>query len=113
MKLWVDDIRLPPDETWVWARNARDAKNIIHGGFVDEISLDHDAGGGPDFDTVANFIEAMAQCGSIIRMEWHIHSANPVGAAKMKATMESADRYWTKHSERIMELLNIMEQFDD
>lgn len=42
MKLWLDDERLPPDDTWVWAKTAPDAIEHLKSGVVVEVSLDHD-----------------------------------------------------------------------
>jgi hypothetical protein len=43
-KLWHDDIRRPPDESWRWARTNKDAIRILLEGEVTEASLDHDLG---------------------------------------------------------------------
>ena len=43
-KLWHDDVRRPPDETWLWARTNEEAIKILRVGGVTEISLDHDLG---------------------------------------------------------------------
>lgn len=48
MKLWVDDLRPPPDDTWVWSKtsqNAIDTLMLAGLGEITEISLDHDLGG--------------------------------------------------------------------
>lgn len=44
MKLYVDDIRNAPDETWTVARSVDSAISFISqfGAEIDEISLDHD-----------------------------------------------------------------------
>lgn len=46
MKLWVDDLRNPPDSTWTVARTSRDAIEVLSA--VDPppevMSLDHDLG---------------------------------------------------------------------
>lgn len=44
-KLWLDDIRKPPEGFWVWARTIEDAKMIVLASdtFM-EMSLDHDMG---------------------------------------------------------------------
>lgn len=46
MRLWLDDIRRPPDEDWVWARTVEQAVDAV--GFAGEkithMSLDHDLG---------------------------------------------------------------------
>lgn len=49
MKLWHDDIRRPPDDTWTWARTNREAiwlmlDSINEGRPFQIISLDHDLG---------------------------------------------------------------------
>lgn len=49
MKLWHDDVRRPPDSTWVWARTNDEAKALLLGavGSCDPCaaaSLDHDLG---------------------------------------------------------------------
>jgi hypothetical protein len=43
-KLWHDDIRRPPDESWQWARTNEKAIEILRHGDVTEVSLDHDLG---------------------------------------------------------------------
>lgn len=54
MKLWVDDIRPAPDDTWVWARTNDVARSILTiarnsagtevENLMTEVSLDHDMG---------------------------------------------------------------------
>lgn len=44
MKLWMDDVRAPPDNTWQWARTLARAQEILSSGDVVECSLDHDLG---------------------------------------------------------------------
>jgi hypothetical protein len=43
-KVWHDDIRRPPDDSWRWARTNDEAMEILRAGRVTEISLDHDLG---------------------------------------------------------------------
>lgn len=67
MKLWLDDERPPPDDTWTWVKNAGQfvqslmrlklsydaAGNIAGGEYTDKyeiISFDHDLGKCPNFD---------------------------------------------------------------
>lgn len=52
MKLWVDDLRTPPDDTWVWAKDAQTAISHLYMAGVpavmehlEEVSLDNDLGG--------------------------------------------------------------------
>ena len=50
MYLWVDDIRTPPSDRWIWAKSVKEAKaaiNCYECNMTDEciyINLDHDAG---------------------------------------------------------------------
>jgi hypothetical protein len=41
-RLWLDDVRRPPSEGWVWARSVADALEILETGTVVEASLDND-----------------------------------------------------------------------
>jgi hypothetical protein len=43
-RLWHDDIRRPPDDSWRWARTNAEAMEILRAGGVTEISIDHDLG---------------------------------------------------------------------
>jgi len=43
-KLWHDDVRRPPDESWLWARTNDEAIEFLRAGGVTEVSLDHDLG---------------------------------------------------------------------
>lgn len=43
-KLWHDDIRYPPDDTWFWARTNREAVRYLLLANCQEASLDHDLG---------------------------------------------------------------------
>lgn len=43
-KLWLDDIRRPPDSSWLWARTLEDAKLAMKTCEIKEASLDHDLG---------------------------------------------------------------------
>lgn len=48
MKVWLDDVR-PTPNGWVLARNVEDAKTLLAGGGVSNLSLGYDLGGeGPD-----------------------------------------------------------------
>jgi len=98
MKIYVDDERKPP-RGWTHTDNAKDTKTILCSGIrVTDISLDHDLG---DYETYGNgydiivWIEEMA-----FREQWdrvpdniHIHTANPVGEAKMRAALENIERF--------------------
>jgi len=89
MKVWLDDLRLPPDETWVWVRRAVEAKMWIASGSVSEISLDNDLG--KDQEEGYRVLEWLEEAlhgrwGPKIKLKIpkiYIHTANPVAAKRM------------------------------
>lgn len=89
IKIWVDDIRIPPSE-YIWTKTVQqtimmieeaDSKKIK----IDEISLDHDAGdfGPPDYIKILDWLEATGRNYPI-----RIHSMNVVGKMNMRAIIE-------------------------
>jgi hypothetical protein len=98
IKLWHDDIRRPPDDTWTWARTNKEALDYLYHGNVVECSLDHDLGlhdidpDIPDADTYFagvwseedgySLVEAMI-AENLVPPKVTIHSWNPPGAARM------------------------------
>lgn len=109
MKFWIDDVRPPPDDSWVWIKTLQEAAYKIGLAFgesvakfgwpppciekIEEISLDHDLGGDDTTMWVARKIEEFATYG-VKPPIWHVHSANPVGRANLEAALQSADRLW-------------------
>lgn len=97
MRVWHDDIRLPPDESWEWARTNDEAIELLLHNDVEEISLDHDLGlhqhdpYAPDADLQAGWD---TENDGYVLVKWMvlndhvpplvtIHSWNPVGARRM------------------------------
>lgn len=101
IKIWLDDMRLPPDG-WVWAKTADEAIRLLKAGDVEEISLDHDLGhshyNGFEEEktgyTVAKFIEEGAVNGTLPEMDCYIHTQNVVGRENIKAALRSAYVAW-------------------
>lgn len=104
VKLWHDDIRRPPDDSWVWARTNDDAKLVFSAREVTECSLDHDLGlhdhdpDVPDADIQIGWDEENDGLGLVKWMVENnrvppivtIHSHNPDGAKRMaQAIVES------------------------
>jgi hypothetical protein len=83
MKLWHDDIREAPDDTWTVARTNEAALLLLRTGEVTEASLDHDLGFAEDGRELAT---AMAGQG-LIPPVVNIHSWNPSGAEHMALTL--------------------------
>ncbi len=97
MRLWVDDERPAPDDTWTWARSDADAYDAWCSNEISELSLDHDLGDGGDTRRLAMSILGMAQAGQREPPRWFVHSANPIGNEYLTGTLERADRYWRRH----------------
>ena len=103
IKLWLDDVRPMPPEYTYWAMTASGAIKRLVTGMVTDISLDHDLGEplwlvGTGYQ-VAMWIEEAAFLGKITKLNWKVHSANPVGSEKITQALKNADRFWeTKKS---------------
>jgi len=94
MRLWIDDVREPPDpERWVWAKTSEEALAILRNGNVEFISFDFDLGGRDTAYPIAEWVEARASDG-IQPPGWAIHSQNPVGRINLRVALESAERLW-------------------
>lgn len=105
MKLWVDDLRDAPDDSWTVARKVEPATNIICNMKLEEISLDHDIENRPDdetfcplafviglrYQTVQEMSDFITGFGPRVQAvpKITIHSINPVGAKRMQAILSS------------------------
>lgn len=89
LKLWLDDIRNPPDDTWVWVKNAKDALELFRTGPVSIASFDFNLGGAPsrDYDWLApnggQLLQAMAAENLGPEEELQIHTDNERAANQM------------------------------
>jgi hypothetical protein len=101
MKLWLDDLREPPDESWTWMKNSADALEFLEDneGKITEVSLDHDLGGDDTARPVAAYIEWAAAFKRMGRIKWAVHSSNPPGRDALKKTLEAAEKFWKMHEE--------------
>lgn len=75
MKLWIDDVRVPP-ENWAWAMTSIDAIAALDQLDIDEVSFDHDLGGSDTTRVVVLWLCEHTDRWPKIN---HVHSANPVG----------------------------------
>lgn len=85
LKLWVDDIRTPPDRTWTWTKSSQDTirtltnqKIMFARGWIEKpevMSLDHDLGG----DDTTRYVVLWMCNHDFWPNEVRVHSANPVG----------------------------------
>lgn len=108
MKLWIDDVRQPPDESWTWVKSVDEAKiyytqctrpyhNVYVTPAITEISLDHDAGDyasmGGDYIRFLDWLEKKAIIKNYqIDTLFTIHSRNPVGKCNMENIIRK--NYW-------------------
>lgn len=96
MKLWIDDMRKPPSNEWIWVQSTAQAIGSIH--MYDRqhhddtiiIDLDHDAGEffryGGDYIEILKWLErqGIVDTGYF----FHIHSMNPVDIQNMRAIIQ-------------------------
>ena len=95
MKLYLDDVR-PVPEGWVGAKTMLEATQILKESFSDitHLSFDHDLGdddrNGTGYD-VACFLEGMVYATKTITTlpVMTVHSANPVGGARIVQAITS------------------------
>lgn len=97
MKMWLDDVRDPREHGaigFTWVKTVEEAINLLQTGKVTFVSLDHDLG---IADTVGyNFRESTGYdvvCWMERNDVWPvdgvaIHSANPVGRARMQVVID-------------------------
>ena len=92
IKIWIDDIRTPPSEGWVWIKSVEAAKEYITMASLYNIadiflSVDHDAGEyyqyGGDYIRLLDWLEETGRSYPI-----RIHSQNPVGVQNMRAIIQ-------------------------
>lgn len=92
LRLWIDDIREPPDDTWEWVTTSEAAIALLR--FFQEegmlwcpreaISFDHDLGGD---DTTRPVVIWMIENGFKFD-RYSVHSANPVGVEWLNGMIE-------------------------
>jgi len=98
MKVWLDDIRPMPEGYDIHAYSAAEAIELLKSGKVTEISLDHDlADLERDGYEVACWIEKHAYDGTLPKLIWKIHSANPVGVSRMRSALTQAEKWWSNN----------------
>lgn len=92
MKLFLDDERECPDG-WYPVKTVGHAIAVLSGGKVTNISFDHDLGTDATGYTLAVWLEnAVYQEPQFPVPEMAIHSANPVGRAKIQQCIDSIHR---------------------
>lgn len=108
-KLWVDDVRGPPDNDWQVVRSAPEAVVAILDRLAQvavgkakkmwgQVSLDHDLGP-PHLGTGADVMHMILRHQDLIRRNGLLiaitcHSANPVGRARIQADIDLYYKMW-------------------
>lgn len=94
-KLFLDDVRPPPDQTWVLVRTVRAAIEYVEVyGVPREMSLDHDLGYGerdaPSFLQwlIDQDLDANYKLG-LDKIKFNVHSANPPGRQNLEGLWNS------------------------
>lgn len=97
MRIWLDDEREMPEGFDLHCKTAAEAIHWLKTGTVTFISLDHDLGmpeAGTGYD-VAKWLEEQAFNCALERVDWDIHSANPVGVKRMEDALMNANKWWS------------------
>lgn len=96
IKLYIDDIRTPKESDFMIVRSFDDAIFYMEAsGCPEYISFDHDLGEAilkTGFDIAKWMVEQdLNSCGKFIPkdFEYHVHSANPVGAANINGLLDN------------------------
>src|SRR4051812_24062717 len=96
MKLFLDDIRDPPNDTWTVARSYREAVELVqHQGFPETVSFDHDLGDGPTGMDFAHWLVAFDLDHNVMpdKFTFQVHSANPVGRDNIVGLLDQYIRW--------------------
>jgi hypothetical protein len=89
MKVFLDDVRIPPKD-WVLVHWPDEAIALLQTGEVEEISLDHDLGDdtkGTGYDVLL-WIEREAMINGFRVPKIHVHSANIPARIRMNQAVE-------------------------
>jgi hypothetical protein len=106
VKLFLDDLRQPPDRTWTVARSFEAAKFLVSRfGVPAQISFDHDLGASNDgepFKTGYDFAKWLIEEHlegriDISKTKITVHSANPVGRDNIEGLFASFERHRRKY----------------
>jgi len=101
MKIWLDDERDPPDDSWTVARDS-DAFEIIVSSNLDAISdiaFDHDLGDeSRDGSECASYYCCLALFRGHRFARWSVHSMNPDGAKNIASKMASAEKIFSNRA---------------
>jgi hypothetical protein len=97
MKIYLDDVRDPPDADWVVARRPEDAIRLLERGGVELLSFDFDLGMDGDQElsgySVLTWIEEQVVLNDFDPPVMRVHSANPPGHERLLRGIEAINRH--------------------
>lgn len=91
ISVWLDDER-PAPYGWTRVETSADCIALLQTGNVGALSLDHDLGGDDTGYRVVCWLEEHAANGGDVPQWLAVHSANPVGRARMEQGIASIQR---------------------
>lgn len=97
MKLFIDDIRTPPDDSWKVAKNSNEAKKFIEDyGIPDCISFDHDLGEDDTSMIFVNWLIDQILDKNVVfsKFKFFVHSDNPVGSKNIEETIKNFWKFY-------------------
>ena len=92
MKIYLDDTRQVPDESWTLTKTVKETIKHLIQGEVEEISLDHDLGDEENetgYDVLLWIEEKVYLAGYIPPQTIRIHTMNNVARKKMEQALNS------------------------
>jgi hypothetical protein len=97
LKVWLDDVREPPDASWRWVTTPGAAISLLAEKRVALMSLDHDLGydaEGRELNSreVVNWIEQEVVLRGYDPPKMRVHSANPPGREWLLRAVEAIHR---------------------
>lgn len=98
MRVWLDDLREAP-AGWVRVKTPEEAIDLLRAGVVAELSLDHDLGLDTKDTERTGYGVLLWLERQVAEGRWgfplpsvRVHSANPVGRARMERAIASIER---------------------
>lgn len=92
-KLFIDDIRIPPDDLWRIVRSSDEAIDFVKTyGIPHMISFDHDLGGNDTSMVFVDWLIIQILDGELTLpadFSFSVHSANPVGTENLSKKLSN------------------------
>ena len=96
MKIWLDDLRPTPDQTWTLIKTPKEAIALLESGEVRLIRFDHDLGFDGEREMtgyeVLLWIEEAVALRGFKPPEMRVHSANPPGHERLLKGIKAIHR---------------------